>query len=200
MSITPSTQGQTLGVRTPINVVRLAMWKITEGTTEDTYGSVIDFDKRFMSYTDDVTIATAQLYGCGELMDSVSRPTQGALVLNIHALKASERADILGETVASDTATLTGKEVAPYMVVALAEELPNGHVNLHKYYKTQFAQGQIGTQQTDTGVTFSTTSLNGTYIKNGRVGKMRDIKFDVDPTTEEGSAIYESWFTKAVPT
>lgn len=200
MSITPSTQGQTLGVRTPINVVRLAMWKITEGTTEDTYGSVIDFDKRFMSYTDDVTIATAQLYGCGELMDSVSRPTQGALVLNIHALKASERADILGETVASDTATLTGKEVAPYMVVALAEELPNGHVNLHKYYKTQFAQGQIGTQQTDTGVTFSTTSLNGTYIKNGRVGKMRDIKFDVDPTTEEGSAIYESWFKTAVPT
>lgn len=200
MAITPSTQGQTLGARTPINVVRLAMWKITEGTTEDTYGSVIDFDKRFMSYTDDVTIATAQLYGCGELMDSVSRPTQGALVLNVHALKASERADILGETVASDTATLTGKEVAPYMVVALAEELRNGHLNLYKYYKTQFAQGQIGTQQTDTGVTFSTTSLNGTYIKNGRVGKMRDIKFDVDPTTDDGSAAIESWFTTAVPT
>ena len=200
MAITPSTQGQTLGARTPINVARLAMWKITEGNTEDTYGPVIDFDKRFMSYTDDVATATAPLYGCGELMDSVSKITQGNLVLNVHALKASERGAVLGETVASDTATLTGKEVAPYMVVALAEELPNGHVNLRKYYKTQFTQGQIGTQQTDTGVTFSTTSLNGTYIKNGRVGKMRDIKFDVDPTTEEGSAIYESWFTTAVPT
>lgn len=151
---------------------------------------------------DEVSILTktpAYIATSVEVRDSVSRPTQGALVLNIHALKASERADILGETVASDTAPLTGKEVTPYMVVALAEELPNGHVNLHKYYKTQFAQGQIGTQQTDTGVTFSTISLNGTYIKNGRVGKMRDIKFDVDPTTEEGSAAIEAWFTNAVP-
>lgn len=199
MAITPSTQGQTLGARTPINVKRLAMWKITEGTSADTYGTVIDFDKRFMSYTDDVAFATAQLYGCGELMDSVSKPTQGNLVLNIHALKASERGDVLGETTGADSATLTGGEIAPYMVTALAEELPNGHVNLYKYYKVKFTQGQGGTQQSETGVTFSTTSLNGVYIKNGRVGKMRDIKFDVDPTTEEGSALYESWFTTAVP-
>lgn len=199
MAITPSTQGQTLGARTPINVKRLAMWKITEGTSSDTYGSVLDFDKRFMSYTDNLNVATAQLYGCGELMDSVSKPTQGQLVLNIHALKASERSAILGETVSTDTATLTGAEISPYMVVALAEELPNGHWNLYKYYKTQFAPGQVGAQQTDSGVTFSTTSITGTYIKNGRVSKMRDIKFDVDPTTDEGSAAVEAWFTTAVP-
>ena len=29
MAITPSTQGTTLGARTPINVKRLAMWKIS---------------------------------------------------------------------------------------------------------------------------------------------------------------------------
>ena len=80
MAITPSTQGQTLGARTPINVKRLSMWQITEGTSADTYGTVIDFDKRFMSYTDDVAVATAPLYGCGELMDSVSKITQGNLV------------------------------------------------------------------------------------------------------------------------
>ena len=85
------------------------------------------------------------------------------------------------------------------MVVALAEEVSNGHWNLYKYYKAQFSQAQLGSQQTDTGVTFSTTSLTGTYIKNGRVGKMRDIKFDVDPSTEEGSAAIEAWFTTAVP-
>lgn len=199
MSLTPSTQGTTLGERTPINVTRLAMWKITEGTSSDTYGSVLDFDKRFMSYTDELTVATAQLYGCGELMDSVSKPTQGNLVLNIHALKAAERAAVLGETVADSVATLKGNELSSYMVVALAEELPNGHWNLYKYYKVQFTQAQRGAQQADTGTTFSTTSLNGTYIKNGTVGKMRDIKFDVDPTTEEGSAAIEAWFTTAVP-
>ena len=199
MSLTQSTQNRTLGERTPINVKRLAMWKITEGTSEDTYSSVIDFDMRFMSYTDEVAVATAQLYGCGELMDAVSKPTQGNLVLNIHALKAAERASILGETVASDTATLKGSELSAYMVVALAEELPNGHWNLYKYYKAQFTQGQRGAQQTDSGVTFSTTTLNGTYFKNGRVGKMRDIKFDVDPNSDEGSAAIEAWFTTAVP-
>ena len=199
MALTPSTQGTTLGVKTPINVKRLAMWKITEGTSSDTYGSVIDFDKRFMSYTDSLSTATAQLYGCGELMDTVTKPTQGALTINVHALKAAERSSILGETVSSDTATLTGAELAPYMVVALAEEVSNGHWNLYKYYKAQFSQAQLGSQQTDTGVTFSTTSLTGTYIKNGRVGKMRDIKFDVDPTTDEGSAAIETWFTTAVP-
>lgn len=199
MALTPSTQGTTLGARTPMNVKRLAMWKITEGTSSDTYGPVIDFDKRFMSYTDNLSTATAQLYGCGELMDTVTKPTQGALTINVHALKAAERSSILGETVSSDTATLTGAELAPYMVVALAEEVSNGHWNLYKYYKAQFSQAQLGSQQTDTGVTFSTTSLTGTYIKNGRVGKMRDIKFDVDPTTDEGSAAIEAWFTTAVP-
>lgn len=199
MALTPSTQGTTLGARTPINVKRLAMWKITEGTSSDTYGSVIDFDKRFMSYTDDLATASAQLYGCGELMDSVTKPTQGALNLNIHALNAAERGSILGETVSTDTATLAGSEIAPFMVVALAEELPNGHWNLYKYYKVQFTQAQRGAQQNDSGVTFSTTSVAGTYIKNGRVGKMRDIKFDVDPTTDEGSAAIEAWFTTAVP-
>ena len=199
MSLTPSTQGTTLGERTPINVKRLAMWKITEGTSSDTYSSVIDFDMRFMSYTDEPVVTNAQLYGCGEVMDMVSRTTQGNLVLNIHALKAAERAAILGETVASDTATLKGSELSAYMVVALAEELPNGHWNLYKYYKAQFTQGQRGAQQTDSGVTFSTTTLNGTYFKNGRVGKMRDIKFDVDPGSDEGSAAIEAWFTTAVP-
>lgn len=199
MALKPSTQGTTLGARTPINVKRLAMWKITEGTSSDTYGSVIDFDKRFMSYTDDLATASAQLYGCGELMDSVTKPTQGTLTINIHALNAAERGSILGETVSTDTATLTGSEIAPFMVVALAEELPNGHWNLYKYYKVQFTQAQRGAQQNDSGVTFSTTSVAGTYIKNGRVGKMRDIKFDVDPTTDEGSAAIEAWFTTAVP-
>ena len=181
MALTPSTQGTTLGAKTPINVKRLAMWKITEGTSSDTYGTVIDFDKRLMNFEDTLTTARAELYGCGELMEVVSKPTSGALNIGIHALNVSERAAIFGETATTDTATLKGDEVSPYMVVALAEELPNGHWNLYKYYKAQFTPGQKRTVQTEgSNITFSTDTLNGTYFRNGRVGKMRDIKFDVD--------------------
>ena len=201
MALTQSTQGTTLGVKTPINVKRLAMWKITECTSSDTYGTVIDFDKRLMNYQDSLSVARAELYGYGELMETVSKPTSGALTIGIHALKPAERGAIFGETIGTDTATLKGEEVSPYMVVALAEELPNGHWNLYKYYKTQFAPGQSGAAQVEgSNITFSTTTLNGTYIKNGRVGKMRDIRFDVDPTSDDGSAAIETWFTTAVPT
>ena len=200
MALTPSTQGTTLGARTEINVKRLAMWRITEGTSADTYGTVLDFDKRLMSFTDQPSAANAPLYGCGELMDSVTKITQGSLTINIHALTAAERAAIFDETASTDTASLRGTENMPFMVVALATELPNGHWNLYKYYKTQFQPGQVGSQQSDSNVTFSTSSIAGTYIKNGRVGKMRDIKFDVDPTSDDGSAAIEAWFTTAVPT
>lgn len=202
MAQTPSTQGTVPSAHTPINVYRLAMWKITpaSGSTAESYGSVIDFDKRFMTFTDSLNIASGNLYGCGELTTVVRRPATGNLALAIHALKASERSDILGETVSSDVATLKGKgDIAPYMVVAVAEELDDGHLNLYKYYKAQFSQGDISVQQSADGVNFSTTSLNGTYFRNGTVGKMRDIKFDVDPNSDEGSAALETWFTTAVP-
>lgn len=202
MALTPSTQGTVPSAHTPINVYRLAMWKITpaSGSTAESYGSVIDFDKRFMTFTDSPNTVSGNLYGCGELTTTVQRVKKGSLNIGIHALKAFERSNILGETVSSDVATLKGKgDISPCMVVAIAEELDDGHLNLYKYYKTQFSDGGESVQQSEDGVNFSTTNLNGTYFRNGTVGKMRDIKFDVDPNSDEGSAALETWFTVAVP-
>lgn len=201
MAHTPSTQGAVPSAHTPINVYRMAAWKITpaSGSTAESYGSVIDLDKRPMTFTDTPNVTSGNLYGCGELTTTVQRITKGTLNIGIHALKASERAAFFNETVADSLSTLKGKEVSSYLVVAIAEELDDGHLNLYKYYKVQFTDGGSSVQQSEDNVNFSTTNLNGTYFRNGTVGKMRDIKYDVDPNSDEGSAALETWFTTAVP-
>lgn len=209
MSLTPSTQGTTLGVETPINVVRAAMWKIIPGANGDTYGTTMDFDKRLMSYQDTPNIATAPLYGCGELVRQVVKNVGGTLAYGFTELKPQERATIFNETIfeATDNNTNTtsvstemvGNEVFPYFICAHAEELPNGHWNLYKYYKVQFMPGQFGTQQVEgTNVNFATKTLTGTYSKNtnSAIGKMREIQYDVNPLSDDGSAMIENWFTK----
>ena len=199
-----------LGAETPINVVRLKMWKFPASSPETAsgYTSVMDLqkddDNRLMSYQDTPNIATAQLYGCGELACQVTKNLGGALVYNVHALSNTERNAIFGETASSDPPTdsiLKGNEVPPYFICAHAEELPNGHWNLYKYYKVQFTPGQIGTQQVEgNNVNFATTTLNGIYSKNNTTGinMMRKILYDVDPTDTSGGATFVSnWFSSA---
>lgn len=194
----PSNQSTTLGAETPINVTRLAMWK---KTGDSAYSTVLDFDQRFMSFQDSVEYVKAPLYGCGKLQRTVSKPTQGALNLNIHALNGTERRDVLGETYdnTTSTATLTGTETKPELIVALAEETPDGNWNLYKYYNVQFDEGQRGTAQIEgSNMSFATTTLNGIYRRNETVGKMRDIQFGVSPSTTAGITTINTWFTTAV--
>lgn len=205
MSLTPSTQGTTLGVETPINVVRAAMWKIIPGTNGDTYGATMDFDKRLMSYQDTPNVAIAPLYGCGELVRQVIKNIGGTLAYGFTELKPQERATIFNEIIVETenpttvSTEMTGSEVPPYFICAHAEELPNHHWNLYKYYKVQFTPGQFGTQQVEgTNVNFATKTLTGTYSKNtnSAIGKMREIQYDVNPFSDDGSAMIENWFTK----
>ena len=199
-----------LGAQTPINVVRLKMWKFPASSPETAsgYTSVMDLqkedDNRLMSYLDTANIATAQLYGCGELACQVTKNLGGALVYNVHALSNTERNAILGETASSDPPTdsvLKGNEVPPYFICAHAEELPNGHLNLYKYYKVQFMPGPFGSQQVEgSNVNFATTTLNGTYFKNNTTGikMMRRILYDIDPTDITcGADIVSNWFSSA---
>lgn len=197
-----------LGAETPINVVRLKMWKFPASSPETAsgYTSVMDLqkdnDNRLMSYQDTPNIATASLYGCGELARQVTKNLGGALVYNVHALTATEHNAIFGETdgnVAPPVEShMTGNEVPPYFICAHAEELPNGHLNLYKYYKVQFVPGSRGTQQVEgSSVNFATTTLNGTYYKNNTtgIGKMRSILFNVDPQGD--ASLISTWFSTA---
>ena len=125
MSLTPSTQGTTLGVETPINVVRSAMWEIIPGTNGDTYGTVMDFDKRLMSYQDTPTVATAPLYGCGELVRQVYKNVGGTLAYGFTALKPNERSTIYGEGhLGSSAVGPNGETVSTALVTSRGNEKP----------------------------------------------------------------------------
>lgn len=183
--------------KAPINVTRLAMWPYYEST--DTYGAAFDFDKRFMTYTDSLASNSTPLFGCGVQVDQVTKIGSGALTYGIHAFTKTERNKMFGETLdAGGAVVTTGEEVIPYVACAHSEELSNGHLNLYKYFKVKFAPNEMSAQQVSDGsVTFSTTQVQGAYIRNETLDMMRAIYYDVDPTTETGAAIIENWFSAA---
>lgn len=207
-TLTPATQGKVCGAATPINVHRLAMWKRvvpgTPGTSQDQFDSVHDFDQRFMTFNDSLEFAKAELSGCGTVQKTVSRPVRGNLTLNIHAVTGDEKNFLFAQSYDSTNkiSTLTGVEASlPVLAVALAEELDDGHLNLYKYYNVQFTEGDHSIQQIEgNNITFSTTTLNGVYTRNETIGKMRDIMYDVDPSTAAGQLIVDKWFTVVVDT
>lgn len=195
-----------LGALTPINVVKLAMWR--QLTNEPTYSERVDFDKRFMTYTDSIAANTAKLSGCGVVVDSVTKVSSGSITYGIHAFRPYERKEIFGETWEKnnnnkvDPVVTTGNEVIPYVVCAHAEELSNGHWNLYKYFKVKFEPNESSVQQiSDGSVTFSTTTIKGEYIRqlDGGVDKMRAVLYDVDPVTQAG--VIRTWFSEplAIP-
>lgn len=185
----------TTSAKAPINVTKLVMWPYTEAT--DTYGTVFDFDKRFMTYTDNLGSNTTPLYGCGVQVDQATRIGKGTITYGVHAFTKDERNKIFGETIDTNGAVVTtGKEVVPIVATAHSEELSNGKLNLYKYFKVQFAPNEISTQQvTDGSVTFSTTQIQGTYSRNESLNMMRAIYYNADPTDD--ASLINSWFTTA---
>lgn len=183
--------------KAPINVTRLAMWPYTEAT--DSYGEVFDFGKRFMTYTDSLASNSTPLFGCGVQVDQATKIGSGALTYGIIAYTKDERNKIFGETLDTNGAVVTtGKEIIPYVACAHSEEMTNGHLNLYKYFKVMFAPNEMTAQQVSDGsVTFSTTQMQGTYIRSETLDMMRAVYYDVDPTTTEGATLINNWFTTA---
>ncbi len=180
----------------PINIERLAMWKMINEENE-TYGSVMDFDRRIMSFRDSQTSNSTPLYGAGVVVDRATTVSEGAIVYNIHALTADERVAMYGETkTAAGAVITTGEEIIPYVAVAHATRKRDGKWNLYKYFKVQFQPNEESTEQITQGnITYSTTAINGTYMQSEVHEMMRAMFFDVDPKTETGGAIIANWFT-----
>lgn len=207
---------RSVDVLTPINVVRLKIGPIDEyGAWTTSTAEPLDFKNRFMTYTDTLTSNTAKLSGCGVVVDTVSKIGSGTISYGVHALSAEERHYILGEdyynSAAGEQNTVVTKDTqtTPYCCCIHAEELSNGHWNLYKYFKVKFDPNEISVQQiSDGSVTYSTTTLKGTYIagcdsdaasvSNAHYtdmdGAMRAICFDVDPTTTAGQNLIDAWF------
>ena len=183
----------------PINVEKLVIWSMTDEDNE-TYGEALDFDKRFMTYTDSIATNSVSLYGCGVAVDKATSLGEGSLSYGIHAFTAEERVAIFGETknAEKDIVVTTGNEIIPYVATAHMTKKRDGKVNLYKYFKVQFPPNEDSVQQiSDGNITYSTLTINGTYVRSESQDAMRAIAYDVDPESSEGKTLIEKWFSQA---
>ena len=188
-------QKVTVKAKPPINIEKLVMWKMTDEDNE-TYGSVMDFDRRIMSFRDTLAVNSTSLYGAGVAVDRASSINEGTLTYNVHALTADEQVAIYGKVKNSANAVITASDdIIPYVATAHATRKRDGKWNLYKYFKVQFQPNEESTEQITQGnMTYSTIVLNGTYMESEVHEMMRAVLLDINPKTDEGAAIIENWF------
>lgn len=173
----------------------LKMWKMTN-EEEETYSPIpLDFTKRLTTYSDNVTTNSTPLYGDGEDIEDAISEGPGSLQVGIHHLEDLERVDVYNETANTDNAVIsTGEEIPPYFCVALAAEKRNGMLNLRKFFKVTFAKHEESVNQQESGgISYSMTTLNGTYSKNTRLG-IKSVRVEVDPSSPSGQSFIRNWY------
>lgn len=181
-----------------INCKRPTMWKMTDEKA-GTYASskTLDFTQRLTTYGDSVATNSTPLYGDGELVEVATSEGMGTLTLGLHHITDDERVPLYGEKNVGGTIVNTGDEIAPYFCVALMAVKRSGMVNLRKYFKVIFQKHEENvTQIENNGVQYSMVTLTGSYSKNTAIG-MKSARREVNPTTPEGAAFIERWFTEA---
>lgn len=177
-----------------INVKRLAMWEMTD-EKEETYGDVMPFDKRLMTYKDTPSVGEAELYGCGVLVAVASRNSGGSLELGIHGLTGDEREVMYGENIVGGTNVTSAEDVPSYVAVAVMSENEDGTVNLRKWFKVRFSPHDESISQIEGDkISFSTPTVKGTYVVNS-TDWIRASRDDVD--TVEDAEFINKWFTDA---
>lgn len=172
-----------------INIKNL---RIVPMKTEDTptaaavYDTPIDLTSRFMSFTDTPTQTSANLSGDGGITNTYVAKIGGTLALNIHRIKGAERAKIYGEQPSDDNSYAMGKDdIVPYAAVIFTVENDDGTVDLYKYPKWKATeQPKTVEQKSESGVTYSTESLSGTYSFLRDCGEARYILEDLDPVAD----------------
>lgn len=180
------------------NCKRLTMWKMTDEENETYEETPRTFGKRLTTFSDSVATNSTELYGDGELVETVTTEGVGTLGIGIHYLTIDERVDLYGEELKyEDTVVSTGDEIAPYQCVACIKSKHSGMVELVKYFKAIFTKHEENvTQQESGGINYSMITLNGTYSKNMALN-MKSARAVVDSRTAEGKAFIEKWFATA---
>ena len=174
------------------NCERLVIWPMTDEENE-VYGDPIVLTRRLMSYDDNTDSSTTDLFGDGIIVDSDVDEGKGTLALGIHGLSDEEEAMINGIRMQDGTLVETGEEVPPYCCVALLARRGKNIVTLRKWPKVRFAKHQETVQQKQGSKTFSTPTLNGTFVYCERLHAKR-LRKTVDLSTVEGAAFMEGWF------
>ena len=155
--------------KTNINIRKITIIPITD-EDEGTYGTALDFTGRARSATYTPNVKKAQLYGDGEVQETVIDTSTGTLSLALNYLTDSDRQALFGETTQKGSNVITGNE-QPAKCVVIFESLcekTGKTVNLYKFFNVTFSPNEESVQQ-----------------------------IEVDTTATGASTIVDSWFDTA---
>lgn len=192
----PTTTNQQ-NIRPIYNCERLVITPMTDEENE-TYGTPYEFTKRLMSYDDSVQTNTTDLYGDGVIVESSVEEGPGTLALGIHGLTDDEYAAIFGidYTTTTNGVIETGEEEPPYCCVSLMTRIGKDTVNLRKWPKVKFQKMQESVQQKQGNKTYSTPTLNGSFVQCKRLQCKRARKSQiVGEGTAAIDAEIDAWLT-----
>lgn len=182
-----------------INIKRLTFFGFLDESAE-TYDAqkVYPLTKRAMSFRDNKNFSSTPNNGDGEETDRYYGVGDRNVEFQIQDITPEEYAFLHGAEVDSGTLLTSGDDYIPYVGAAIMTERNDGHVNLYKYFKCKFPPGEINVQQkTGNSVSFSNTTLSGSYTDLARIGFDRAVCIDLDPNDVTDAAFIESWFTTA---
>ena len=179
-------------IRPIYNCERLVITPMIDNETEE-YGTSYELTKRLMSYDDSVQTNTTDLYGDGVIVESSVDEGPGTLALGIHGLTDDEYAAIFGvASTGNDSVIETGEEEPPYCCVSLMTRIGKNTVNLRKWPKVKFQKMQESVQQKQGNKTYSTPTLNGTFVQCKRLNCKRARMSQIEESNAT-SATIDAW-------
>lgn len=184
--------------KTNINIRKITIIPITD-EDEGTYGTALDLTGRARSATYTPNVKKAQLYGDGEVQETVIDTSTGTLSLALNYLTDSDRQALFGETTQKGSNVITGNE-QPAKCVVIFESLcekTGKTVNLYKFFNVTFSPNEENVQQIEDNITYSTVQITGDYAVNKHNKSVMATRRHVDTTATGASTIVDSWFDTA---
>lgn len=188
----------------PINIRDFVLFPMTKEetkTTPATYGNVLDFVNRFMSFNDTPKMVSSSINGDGATTNTYSAKNGGDVTFNIQKIKGEERVVAFGEKKESDGSISSGsKDLIPYTSAVFTVDNDDGTIDLYKFPKIKLIEQPTSVEQkSESGIKYSTAVLKGTYMDLKNTDKGRYILEDIDPNTEEGKKIIADWYADGNP-
>lgn len=197
MSTTPNTDR-----KSAVSTLRFAIAPLTKDSADElTYGEVHEIPNNLITVRYTPTMNQASQFASGMQVDGYVAKAGGTLEIGVCGLNSEDETLMFGSKLDEKTAVLTSNkdDVVPDVMVIYSTKRSDGTINLYKFPKTKLtSQGETAQTSDDNGVTYQTTTVNGTYKPLLKNGNDSHIIKGLDISTEEGKAIEAEWFAKAL--
>lgn len=162
---TPAIPAVTAGASPSVNVFDAVYCTLTESSGTWSYGSVARL-ATLRSVNADTPENSTEYYGDGVLEGTKTTMDKTTLKLEFNGLADSVRSALLGYTYDSSTKKVTVSSSAskPYVAVGFAIENEDGTYKGYWFVKGKVSESALDAKQRESNVTFSTTTLTGTFI------------------------------------